>query len=136
MNAFEAMKAGASSRKAAAPSSTSPAMPPALPWVEKYRPKSIEKVEGQESTTRVLAKALHRADVSRSVFYARDQIRNEAPMSDQHDPLCSGRSCLTCCSTVHLELGKHPLSWPLHESCSGKRSCFQLFFCTLRSHIT
>ncbi|CAH7683876.1 replication factor C subunit 2/4 [Phakopsora pachyrhizi] len=40
-----------------------------LPWVEKYRPRSIDSVEGQESTTRVLSKALSRADLPHMLFY-------------------------------------------------------------------
>ncbi|KAG0140339.1 hypothetical protein CROQUDRAFT_53412 [Cronartium quercuum f. sp. fusiforme G11] len=69
MNAFDALRAGASSRKAAESAPQPITLPAALPWVEKYRPKSIESVEGQESTTRVLAKALHRADLPHMLFY-------------------------------------------------------------------
>lgn len=69
MNAFEAMKAGASSRKTTDAPSNPTILPSALPWVEKYRPKNIESVEGQDATTRVLAKTLHRADLPHMLFY-------------------------------------------------------------------
>jgi len=74
MDAFAALKAGAA-RSKAGPSAANGAStaagkgqnaldPKAQPWVEKYRPKNIDSVGGQEHTTRVLKKALGRADVS------------------------------------------------------------------------
>lgn len=75
MDAFAALKAGAARSKAgpsanggasaAAGSSKASAGidAKAQPWVEKYRPKNINSVEGQEHTTRVLKKSLGRADV-------------------------------------------------------------------------
>jgi hypothetical protein len=78
MNAFEFMRAGAAAKKnipAADPSSSQP--PAALPWIEKYRPKSIESVQGQEGTTKILAKALNRADVSRTSFLISIAMRLE-----------------------------------------------------------
>jgi hypothetical protein len=64
MNAFEFMRAGAAAKKNAPTTDSSSSQPPAaLPWIEKYRPKSIESVQGQEGTTKILSKALNRADV-------------------------------------------------------------------------
>lgn len=66
------MRAGAAAKKTT-PSTVDPTVSnsatTALPWVEKYRPKSIESVQGQEGTTRILAKALNRADLPHMLFY-------------------------------------------------------------------
>lgn len=70
-NAFEALAQGARNAKSsnAGPSTgangqaSTAVNKVAQPWVEKYRPKNIDSVGGQEATTRVLKKALGRADV-------------------------------------------------------------------------
>ncbi|KAA1077311.1 hypothetical protein PGT21_002754 [Puccinia graminis f. sp. tritici] len=70
MNAFEFMRAGAAAKKNAPTTDSSSSQPPAaLPWIEKYRPKSIESVQGQEGTTKILSKALNRADLPHMLFY-------------------------------------------------------------------
>ncbi|MBW0497308.1 hypothetical protein O181_037023 [Austropuccinia psidii MF-1] len=70
MNAFDFMRSGAAGKKNASAAEARPGHPPpALPWVEKYRPKTIESVGGQEGTTRVLANALNRADLPHMLFY-------------------------------------------------------------------
>ncbi|POW13798.1 hypothetical protein PSTT_03440 [Puccinia striiformis] len=70
MNAFDFMRAGAAAKKNAPTADPSSIQPPAaLPWIEKYRPKSIESVQGQEGTTKILAKALNRADLPHMLFY-------------------------------------------------------------------
>ncbi|KAI9630354.1 hypothetical protein KEM48_014080 [Puccinia striiformis f. sp. tritici PST-130] len=57
MNAFDFMRAGAAAKKNAPTADPSSIQPPAaLPWIEKYRPKSIESVQGQEGTTKILPK--------------------------------------------------------------------------------
>ncbi|OAV90614.1 hypothetical protein PTTG_28274 [Puccinia triticina 1-1 BBBD Race 1] len=70
MNAFDFMRAGAAAKKNAPTADPSSNQPPvALPWIEKYRPKSIESVQGQEGTTKILSKALNRADLPHMLFY-------------------------------------------------------------------
>ncbi|KNZ60957.1 replication factor C subunit 2/4 [Puccinia sorghi] len=70
MNAFDFMRAGAAAKKLPPSADTTSSHPTAaLPWIEKYRPKSIDSVQGQEGTTKILAKALNRADLPHMLFY-------------------------------------------------------------------
>ncbi|GMM29806.1 replication factor C subunit 2 [Martiniozyma asiatica (nom. inval.)] len=40
-----------------------------MPWVEKYRPKSLSEVTSQSTTTNVLQKSLHSANLPHLLFY-------------------------------------------------------------------
>lgn len=39
------------------------------PWIEKYRPKSLKDVTSQSTTTRILEKSLHTANLPHMLFY-------------------------------------------------------------------
>jgi replication factor C subunit 2/4 len=41
----------------------------ALPWVEKYRPRGLNDVQGQEEITRALANAVRSGNITHMLFY-------------------------------------------------------------------
>jgi len=60
--------AAASSSKAKAPD-TATATPRMQPWVEKYRPKSLEEVKSQEHATETLRRMVHAANLPHLLMY-------------------------------------------------------------------
>jgi hypothetical protein len=87
-----------------------------LPWIEKYRPKSMADVAAQQETVAVLRKSIESSNVRSDPahFFAEMSLYTEISVDF---------SSRICCSMDRLEQGRPLRSWLSLENFMGKYMC-------------